>query len=219
MRDSYEGLAQDIQSSFHAARTLRDAFQRDGSTRAEFSETLTSLRQDLAELRQTVHVVEQGGASRFGVSPAELERRKAFVQTSERELSRLERALHSDAGAEDARPTTSLAWEQEQQQLLLANQDRALNQIGSSLTTLRSQAELIGTEADEHAVMLHDLDTDVDRAQTQLQAAVKRMDRFLVHADARLNGWCVWILIAVRARTLTLPVAVSLAARRASLLV
>ena len=51
MRDSYEGLAQDIQSSFHAARTLRDAFQRDGSTRAEFSETLTSLRQDLAELR------------------------------------------------------------------------------------------------------------------------------------------------------------------------
>lgn len=198
MGDPYEGFVQDIQSSFHAARSLCDTFQRDGSTREELATTLKSLRQDFAEVRQTVRAVEQSGPARFGLSVADLERRKAFVNASERELGRLERVLERDDGALDARPATSLAWEQEQQQLLLANQDQALNQIGSSLTTLRSQAQLIGTEADEHAVMLHELDADVDRAQTNLQGAIRRMDRFVARADARLGGWCVWILIGVR---------------------
>lgn len=198
-RDPYDAFVQDIQSSFSAARSLSDVFQRDGSTRAELASTLTTLRQDIAEVRQTVRVVEQSGPARFGLAPSELERRKAFVATSERELARLERVFDRPAAYKDdaSEPATSLAWEQEQQQLLLSNQDQALNQIGTSLHTLRSQAQLIGTEADEHAVMLQDLDANVDHAQNRLQAAVHRMDKFVARTDARLGGWCVWILIAV----------------------
>lgn len=199
MHDPYEAFVRDVQSSFHAARSLSEVFQRDGSTRGELEATLKTLRQDLGELQQTVQVVEQSGPARFGLAPAELERRKAFVRTSEHELERLEHLLGRNP-ADLSTPATSLAWEQQQQQLLLADQDQALHQIGSSLTTLRSQAQLIGTEADEHAAMLHDLDSDVDRAQNHLQAAFQRMDRFVARADARLGGWCLWVLIGVRCR-------------------
>lgn len=196
--DPYEAFVRDIQSAFSAARSLSDVSERDASAHAEFVTLLRTLREDIADVRQTVDVVEQSGPERFGLAAQELERRKAFVHTSERELARLERVSQRGAGYTDtAQPATSLAWEQEQQQLLLANQDQALNQIGSTLTTLRSQAQMIGTEADEHAVMLHDLDTDVDLAQTRLQAAVQRMDRLVAQTDARLGGWGVWILIVV----------------------
>lgn len=93
--------------------------------------------------------------------------------------------------------SSSLAWEQEQQKILLANQDQALDTIGTSLYTLREQAHLIGQEANEHVLMLGDLDTDVDYAHTRLQGAIQRMDNLLARTDQRLGGWSVWILIAV----------------------
>ncbi|KAL4401274.1 hypothetical protein ACI68E_002605 [Malassezia pachydermatis] len=99
-----------------------------------------------------------------------------------------------------AQPSVSLAWEKEQQQQLLAHQDQALDTIGSSLYTLREQAQLIGQEADEHVLMLGELDTDVDRTQSQLQHAMVRMDKLIAQTDARLGGWCVWILIVARTR-------------------
>lgn len=94
-------------------------------------------------------------------------------------------------------PSASLAWEQEQQQQLLDNQDQALGTLGTSLHVLRSQAHMIGQETDEHALMLGELDADIDRTQSRLQRAMSRMDRFVARADARLGGWSVWILIAL----------------------
>lgn len=93
--------------------------------------------------------------------------------------------------------SSSLAWEQEQQKILLANQDQALDTIGSSLHTLREQAHLIGQEADEHVIMLGDLDTEVDHTHTRLHGAIQRMDNLVARTDRRLGGWSVWILIAV----------------------
>lgn len=81
--------------------------------------------------------------------------------------------------------------------MLLANQDQALDTIGTSLSTLRSQAHLIGQETDEQVLMLGELDADVDQTQTRLQRAMTRMDQFVARTDAKLGGWCVWILIVV----------------------
>ncbi|WFD44375.1 hypothetical protein MPSI1_003043 [Malassezia psittaci] len=202
MRDPYEQSAEEFKRLLNTARQLCDAMPGDKRAKFELESTLKRLRQDLTEIRQTVRVVEQSGPDRFHLAPGELHRRKTFVEGSEKELARLERALHQDSTYETSleapQPTTSLAWEQEQQQQLLATQDQALNQLGGSLSTLRSQAYLIGTEAEEQSGLLRELDSDVDQAQTALGAAVQRMDRFMTQADARLNGWCVWILIVVR---------------------
>lgn len=201
-RDPYHEFAQDVERALRQAASHEGACRSgDARARTALASSLSALAADLGELRESVRVVEQSGPARFGVDTAELDRRKRFVEQSARELTRLERvARDTDTRPppddRSAYPSASLAWEQEQQEMLLANQDQALGQIGSTLTSLRSQAELIGQETDEHAVMLQGLDAGVDSTQTRLNAALKRMDRFVARTDARLGDWCAWLLIA-----------------------
>lgn len=193
-RDPYWDYEHDIKQALsHAEKLLKEA-PYDASVRTPLRNTLDELRQDLSDVKETVRIVEQSDADRFGIDAPELERRKGFILQSEQALQRLTRASVTS----DTPVSTSLAWEREQQQMLLANQDQALDTIGSSLSTLRSQAQLIGQETDEHVMMLGELDADVDRAQTRLQRAMTQMDRFVARTDARMGGWCVWILVAVR---------------------
>lgn len=193
-RDPYWDYEHDIKQALSHAEKLSKEAPYDASVRTPLRNTLDELRQDLNDVKETVRIVEQSDADRFGIDAAELERRKGFISQSEQALQRLSRASVTS----DTPVSTSLAWEREQQQMLLANQDQALDTIGSSLSTLRSQAQLIGQETDEHVIMLGELDEDVDRAQTRLQRAMTQMDRFVARADARMGGWCVWILVAVR---------------------
>ena len=193
-RDPYWDYEHDIKQALSHAEKLSREAPFDASVRTPLGNTLDELRQDLSDVKETVRIVEQSDANRFGIDARELDRRKEFISKSEQALQRLSRA----SVASDTPSSTSLAWEREQQQMLLANQDQALDTIGSSLSTLRSQAQLIGQETDEHVLMLGELDADVDRAQTRLQRAMIQMDRFVARADARVGGWCVWILVAVR---------------------
>lgn len=193
-RDPYWDYEHDIKQALSHAEKLSREAPFDASVRTPLGNTLDELRQDLSDVKETVRIVEQSDANRFGIDARELDRRKEFISKSEQALQRLSRA----SVASDTPASTSLAWEREQQQMLLANQDQALDTIGSSLSTLRSQAQLIGQETDEHVLMLGELDADVDRAQTRLQRAMTQMDRFVARADARVGGWCVWILVVVR---------------------
>lgn len=198
-RDPYLDYEQDIQRALAKAEELARDAQYDAGARRALADVLSSARQDMADVRETVRAVEDGGAARFGLAPNELERRRMFVEHSENKLRDLSAKASGPAGtslAADPAPT-SLAWEQQQQEMLLAHQDQALDTIGSSLSTLRSQALLIGHEADEHVDMLRGLDADVEATQTRLQRAMTRMDHFVARTDARLGGWCVWILVAV----------------------
>lgn len=193
-RDPYWDYEHDIKQALSHAEKLSREAPFDASVRTPLGNTLDELRQDLSDVKETVRIVEQSDANRFGIDAHELERRKEFLSQSEQALQRLSRA----SVALDTPASTSLAWEREQQQMLLANQDQALDTIGSSLSTLRSQAQMIGQETDEHVLMLGELDADVDRAQTRLQRVMIQMDRFVARTDARVGGWCVWILVAVR---------------------
>ncbi|PKI82788.1 hypothetical protein MVES_003297 [Malassezia vespertilionis] len=195
--DPYGAFARDIQARLRTARELESGAERDPSQYTDLRATLTTLRQDISDLRQTVRAVEQSGPARFGLDEKELALRRVFVDTSEREVARMERAFREQDTYADTQPSTSLAWEKEQQQRLLSGQNRALDTMGTSLHTLRSQAELIGTETGEQLGLLQDLDTRVEHTQSQLEQAVRRMDRFVARVDARMHGWCVWLLIAV----------------------
>lgn len=193
-RDPYHDFEQDITNTLHRAEAIAARVQFDKAARDELASVLLNVRQDMADVRQTIQIVEESDASRFGIDSTELERRKQFVRKSEAAIQRLAGAANATA------PTTtsvSLAWEKEQQQALLAQQDNALETIGTSLHTLRAQAELMGQEADEHVIMLGDLESDVDRTQSRLRSAMSKMDRFVARTDSRLGGWFMWILIAV----------------------
>ncbi|EDP45514.1 hypothetical protein MGL_0503 [Malassezia globosa CBS 7966] len=192
-QDPYHDYEREIKQALGNAETLSRDAPFDASARKALENTLDSLRQDLSDVQQTVNIVEQSDSERFGIDANELARRKTFIAKCVRELKQLSGSLT----VSEPVASGSLAWEREQQQMLLANQDQALDTIGTSLSTLRSQAHLIGQETDEQVLMLGELDADVDQTQTRLQRAMTRMDQFVARTDAKLGGWCVWILIVV----------------------
>ncbi|WFD34809.1 hypothetical protein MCUN1_001653 [Malassezia cuniculi] len=184
MRDPYHEYASEITHALQRAGKLPAGSSELGSI-------LAGIRSDIADVRQAIRIVEQSDPSRFGIDATELENRRKFLRESERALEEMEDTTRYHDGE---LPSSTLAWEKEQQQQLLATQDSALNQIGSSLHVLRSQAALIGQETNEQVGMLGELDAHVDSTQNHLNAAISRMDRLVARTDARLGGWCFWLV-------------------------
>ena len=61
---------------------------------------------------------------------------------------------------------------------VLAEQDEQLDRLGSSIRTQRELSIQIGDELDGQALLLDEVDEGVDRHQTQLDRARKRLDTF-----------------------------------------
>ncbi|KAK0528331.1 hypothetical protein OC842_004577 [Tilletia horrida] len=190
------------------------------------ADAIEGLRQDVQDVRESVAIVQRAGAERFGVGAEELAGRVQFVRECEGEIEELEQvAASGPSGSSSSRATgagarrrgqgaggghTSLdmredlegedsaaAFEREQQQQLLAEQDSSLGLLGRTLSTLKDQASHLGQEINEQVELLGALDEEVDQSQSRLKRAMDRMEVLIKLGDDRLGGWCVWILIVV----------------------
>jgi hypothetical protein len=77
---------------------------------------------------------------------------------------------------EDEIPSTYAG---QQQQFLYETQDRLLDGIGGTVSTLRQQATLMGGEVLHQVGLIDDLESGVDRSQGRLDRANKRMNEFI----------------------------------------
>lgn len=101
-------------------------------------------------------------------------------------------------------------------QLMIREQDRAMDSIVGTLSTLAHQAGLMGQEIVEHNEqvfltvddigtvliyvidrMLDDLEQGVDQTDSKLSDAMRKMRKFLRDSEERGSGWCIVILIIV----------------------
>ncbi|EST07466.1 Target SNARE coiled-coil domain protein [Kalmanozyma brasiliensis GHG001] len=228
-RDPYHDFASDLKSSLSSARSLSESYRQliarttsqsqassSSNSQAEvesahdrLSDAIEGLRQDVEDVKQSVLVVERSGPERFGVTPEELNNRKAFVAECEAEVKALSKvaqasppggrngggfsAVQMDDEDEDA----TEAFEREQQQILMSRQDTTLDKIGSTLSSLRNQAGMMGQEIGEQIEIIDAFDTEVESSQGRLSKAMTKMDEVIRISDERLGGWCVWILIVV----------------------
>jgi syntaxin 6 len=106
--------------------------------------------------------------------------------------------LQSVPGSQSGEPDDEQAkWAHEEQQLLLQEQDRTMDSISGTLNTLAQQAGLMGHEIGEHVEMLDDLEANVDRTDSKLSNAMRRMKKFVRDTEETKSGWCITILIIV----------------------
>jgi len=89
------------------------------------------------------------------------------------------------------------AWAREEQQMMIHEQDRTLDSIAGTLSTLAQQAGLMGQEVAEHNEMLDDLEQGVDKTDSKLGDAMRRMRKFMRQTEAEKSGWCIIFLIIV----------------------
>lgn len=71
------------------------------------------------------------------------------------------------------------AYAAQQQSLLYESQDRILDGISGTVSTLKEQAGVMGREIFDQVGMLNDLESGIDASQGRLDRATKRMNDFI----------------------------------------
>ncbi|KDQ58739.1 hypothetical protein JAAARDRAFT_34594 [Jaapia argillacea MUCL 33604] len=190
--------------------------------RNELKATLAALEADLEDLEESVKIVETTGPRMFGLDEGEVMERRQYVDRVRHQILGMRSEVESEtqqqvqamaqkqtSRSSGSRPGSSPPrgfevepdhqgqWAREEQQMMLREQDQALDSIGGTLTTLAKQAGLIGMEVGEHNELLNDLESGVDHTDSKLGSAMKKMKKLIRETEETKSGWCVGILIVV----------------------
>ncbi|TFK73461.1 hypothetical protein BDN72DRAFT_761482 [Pluteus cervinus] len=254
--DPYHEVQQEIETSLQTAKQLRASYVRIRSTAREDSEelewakselmaTLATLDADLEALDESVKVVESADARYFGLDDAEVQRRRRYVMTVQRDIQNMRTELTSPSiptssssssqhqlgiststSSSSGGPRTPTrqqkgghgsasgsltgggggaheddddqsAWAREEQQMIIREQDKTIDSIAGTLSTIAQQASLMGQEIGEHHELLDDLERGVDKTDGKLSDATKKLKKLLRDSEEKGSGWCIAILIVV----------------------
>ncbi|KAJ7266962.1 t-SNARE [Mycena haematopus] len=220
--DPYHAVQREISNSLQAAAQLRASYLRIRNmvrgdneelvwARNELKATLAALEADLEDLDESVKIVESTDARMFGLDDMEVQERRRYVVYVRKEIDNMRAEVTSSASRAASRPHSPLpyqervppaeddqsAWALEEQQLMIQEQDRTMESIAGTLSTLAQQAGLMGQEIVEHNELLDDLEQGVDRTDTKLSDAMQRMRKFLRQSEEKGSGWCIIFLIIV----------------------
>ncbi|THU77201.1 hypothetical protein K435DRAFT_738648 [Dendrothele bispora CBS 962.96] len=193
--------------------------------RNELKATLAALEADLEDLEESVKIVESTGSRMFGLEESEVQERRRYVahvrkeiESMRAEVSPSQSQAHgsgslsrtssftSNPFATPGTPTArgdveeedhQSAWAREEQQMMIREQDRTIDSIAGTLSTLAQQAGLMGQEIGEHNELLDDLESNVDRTDSRLSDAMRKMRKFLRQSEEKGSGWCIIFLIIV----------------------
>jgi len=85
----------------------------------------------------------------------------------------------------------------QQQQFIIKSQDETLNKLRDSVGTLKSISRHIGTEVDEHAVMLDELGNEIEITDSRLDTTLKKISRVLHLSNDRRQWMAIGLLICI----------------------
>jgi len=102
----------------------------------------------------------------------------------------------ADSPTHQGNSTTSQMIQQQQlhQDRLMAQQDDRLQIMSDSVGTLRNVSGQIGAELDEQAVMLDEFGTEIENAESKLDATMRKMAKVLNMANDRRQWMAIGAL-------------------------
>ncbi|CAK5261868.1 unnamed protein product [Mycena citricolor] len=225
--DPYHAVQREISNSLQAATQLRASYVRirnmavreDNEELAQLKATLAALEADLEDLEESVKIVESTDARMFGLDDLEVQDRRRYVVQVRKEIDNMRAQVNSASPLPQSQPSSrphspypergedhQEAWSRQEQQMMMQEQDRAMDSISGTLTTLAQQAGFMGQEILEHNEMLDDLERGVDRTDSKLDDAMNRMKRFMRQSEEKGSGYCIIFLIIILAVLLLLVI-------------
>ncbi|KAI7162593.1 hypothetical protein KC331_g8954 [Hortaea werneckii] len=234
--DPFHSAQSDLESLLQQARPLLTSYLRIRSSassatspelveaRQELEGTLTDLTADLQDLVDSVKAVE-GDPGRYGLSHAEVDRRRRLVGEVGREVEEMHSQLNTTIQTSDARkgggglahPDSFGAadedgdplagqgdeddgygeWEQQRQMEMMHEQDEALDGVFQTVGNLRLQADTMGRELEEQAEMLEDTENIADRVGGKLANGIKKVRHVIEKNEDRWSSCFIAVLIFV----------------------
>lgn len=82
----------------------------------------------------------------------------------------------------------------QQQQTLVKQQDDQLNIMSDSVSNIRNMSNHIGVELDEQAVMLDEFGTEIENAESKLDATMRKMAKVLNMSNDRRQWMAIGVL-------------------------
>jgi t-SNARE syntaxin family protein len=179
------------------------------SARADLQSSLSSLAEDLADLVESVKVV-QSDPYKYGLEIEEVARRKRLVDEVGGEVEDMREELEKQiSGAnvgngkgrendfDDANGDSYAEFEQQQQLHMMAEQDTQLDGVFRTVGNLRQQADDMGRELEEQGEMLDVADGLADRVGGRLSTGMKKMGEVVRKNEDGLSSCCIGVLIFV----------------------
>ncbi|KAJ5099707.1 hypothetical protein N7532_006708 [Penicillium argentinense] len=167
--------------------------------RSELESTITELSADLDDLVESVRAIEQD-PYRFGLELEEVQRRRKLVEDVGAEVEKMRLELqqtvnHSATETQLPNPTEFDAaleeeeqrgrdrggddyyasMEQQRQTELMHEQDEQLDGVFRTVGNLREQANVMGRELEDQAVMIDEVDTLAERVGGKLNNGMARI--------------------------------------------
>ncbi|TRM62167.1 t-SNARE [Schizophyllum amplum] len=203
-KDPYYDLQNELRASYARIRNM--AVSQDSEelvwARNELKATLATLEADMEDLEGSVSaIVESTGARMFGLDDSEVQERRKFVEHVRREVENMRAEV---SGKPRSRPPSyasppqppaivgpgpvnpprededdQTAWAREEQQMIMRDQDRTMDTISGTLTTLAQQAGLMGQEIGNTSRCWATSSRESDRAENKLDSAMNRMKHFM----------------------------------------
>ncbi|KAJ1785867.1 Syntaxin-10 [Coemansia sp. RSA 2399] len=208
MTDPFDIVQEDVIGAFEQARTLFASWKRlNGRKRSpqeenefqfmtdELYSSLKSIGNDLDDLQETIDV-SRNAPDEYGLTSAELKERQEFVGSKKRAVSDMRKSLAQPSepvkkvmpegnGArieeEQAGYTGGAEFGNQQQQyeMLMEEQDQHFDSMLGTVRNLHGIASTMNTELDSQTVLLDEVNSLVDRTQSRLASAKKKVDKFL----------------------------------------
>ncbi|RAL09213.1 SNARE domain protein [Aspergillus homomorphus CBS 101889] len=190
--------------------------------RSELETTLTDLTADLDDLVESVRAIEQD-PYRFGLELEEVQRRRSLVTEVGAEVENMREELQravatttttaathglpnpADFDDGDAGGLLSpsggddyyAAMEQQRQMELMHEQDEQLDGVFRTVGNLRQQADDMGRELEEQAVMIDEVDTLADRVGGKVQSGMSRLKHIIRKNEDTMSSFAIAVLIFV----------------------
>ncbi|CAG7958920.1 unnamed protein product [Penicillium nalgiovense] len=163
--------------------------------RSELESTLTELTADLNDLVESVRAIEQD-PYRYGLELEEVQRRRKLVDDVGDEVEKMHQELQQAVSnsAVDTLPNPTefdaaleeeergrggedyyASMEQQRQSELMHEQDEQLDGVFRTVGNLRQQADDMGRELEDQAVMINEVDTLADRVGGKLSNGMSRI--------------------------------------------
>lgn len=175
--------------------------------RSELESTLTELTADLNDLVESVRVIEQD-PYRFGLELEEVQRRRKLVDDVGDEVEKMHQELQQTVSnsAVDTLPNPTefdaaleeeergrggddyyASLEQQRQTELMHEQDEQLDGVFRTVGNLRQQADDMGRELEDQAVMIDEVDTLADRVGGKLSNGMSRIKHIVRKNEGRIR--------------------------------
>ena len=199
--------------SLSSSRPNASQSEELAQARSEITSNLSTLLADIEELQESVSAVE-GDPYRFGLDTSEVGRRRQFIRDVRGEVQGMEAEVgggsetHVAAGRlpapmafddEDGEEgdDSYAAYEGQQQETMMRQQDEQLDEVGRSVGVLRGQAVDMGRELEEQGGMLEVVEGLTDTMQGKLGVGMKKMGEVIRKNEDGVSSCCIGVLVLV----------------------